>query len=167
MAASRSFRAGVPALASPDFPLPEYELREADGQYELEFPALEIDDDVGDPGARHHQRIALARRDESDYGPFALDVLYARAKAKMWDKTERLKKLPDMQHLRLRHAAAAFVSVAALVRRGVEGRHWRRLHRHQSTCCSPWTPISRHWAPTRMNCRWCSPLLSTERRRRS
>src|SRR5690606_37500939 len=30
------------------------------------------------------------------FGPFALDVLYARAKAKMWAKTERLKKLPGI-----------------------------------------------------------------------
>jgi nicotinate phosphoribosyltransferase len=63
--------------------------------------------------------------------PFALDVLYARAKAKMWDKTERLKKLPDIRISDFRHAAAALVPVAALVRRGAEGRHRRRLHRHQ------------------------------------
>jgi nicotinate phosphoribosyltransferase len=31
------------------------------------------------------------------YGPFTLDVLYARAKAKMWEKVERLKKLPDLK----------------------------------------------------------------------
>jgi nicotinate phosphoribosyltransferase len=31
------------------------------------------------------------------FGPFALDVLYARAKAKMWAKTERLKALPDIR----------------------------------------------------------------------
>jgi nicotinate phosphoribosyltransferase len=65
-----------------------------------------------------------------DYGPFALDVLYARAKAKMWDKVERLKQAAGPADLRFRHAAAAFVPVAALVRRGAEGRHRRRLHRH-------------------------------------
>jgi nicotinate phosphoribosyltransferase len=31
------------------------------------------------------------------FGPFALDVLYARAKAKMWAKTERLRALPDLR----------------------------------------------------------------------
>ncbi|TKB12823.1 MAG: nicotinate phosphoribosyltransferase, partial [Mesorhizobium sp.] len=31
------------------------------------------------------------------FGPFALDVLYARAKAKMWAKTERLKALPGIR----------------------------------------------------------------------
>ena len=30
-------------------------------------------------------------------GPFSLDVLYARAKAKLWDKVERLKQLPDLR----------------------------------------------------------------------
>src|SRR5690349_24254375 len=32
-----------------------------------------------------------------DLGPFALDVLYARAKARMWDKTERLRALPAIK----------------------------------------------------------------------
>jgi nicotinate phosphoribosyltransferase len=31
-----------------------------------------------------------------DFGPFALDVLYARAKAKLWDKTEQLKPYPGI-----------------------------------------------------------------------
>ena len=31
------------------------------------------------------------------FGPFALDVLYARAKSKMWAKTERLRELPDLK----------------------------------------------------------------------
>jgi nicotinate phosphoribosyltransferase len=30
-------------------------------------------------------------------GPFSLDVLYARAKAKVWSKVERLRKLPDLR----------------------------------------------------------------------
>jgi nicotinate phosphoribosyltransferase len=31
------------------------------------------------------------------YGRFTLDVLYARAKAKVWSKVERLRKLPDLR----------------------------------------------------------------------
>ncbi len=34
------------------------------------------------------------------YGPFTLDVLYARAKARMWEKVERLQKLPRAQDFR-------------------------------------------------------------------
>lgn len=79
-----------------DFQLPEYELRKRDGQYELDFhgpwmcttmweiPALAIINEL-------RSRAAM-----KSFGPFALDVLYARAKAKMWAKTERLKALPGL-----------------------------------------------------------------------
>ncbi len=80
-----------------DFQLPEYELRKQDGQYELNFygpwkyttlweiPALAIINEL-------RSRAAM-----KGLGPFALDVLYARAKARMWDKTERLRALPDIK----------------------------------------------------------------------
>jgi len=80
-----------------DFQLPEYELSREDGQYRLDFhgrwamttmweiPALAIINEL-------RSRAALR-----SLGQFALDVTYARAKAKMWDKVERLKKLPDIR----------------------------------------------------------------------
>ncbi len=80
-----------------DFRLPPYELSKKDGQYELEFrgpwmyttlweiPALSIINEL-------RSRAAM-----KSFGPFALDVLYARAKAKMWAKTERLRELPDLK----------------------------------------------------------------------
>lgn len=80
-----------------DFRLPPYELSKKDGQYELEFrgpwmyttlweiPALAIINEL-------RSRAAM-----KSFGPFALDVLYARAKAKMWAKTERLRELPDLK----------------------------------------------------------------------
>jgi nicotinate phosphoribosyltransferase len=79
-----------------DFRLPEYELRKVDGQYELHFdgpwthtsmweiPALAIINEL-------RSRAALRNR-----GRFALDVIFARAKAKLWDKVERLRTLPDL-----------------------------------------------------------------------
>src|SRR3546814_807971 len=79
-----------------DFRLPEYELRVVDGQFELHFagpwthttmweiPALSIINEL-------RARAAMAGKDR-----FALDILYARAKAKMWDKVERLRQLPDL-----------------------------------------------------------------------
>ncbi|MER8535570.1 nicotinate phosphoribosyltransferase [Mesorhizobium sp. M1005] len=79
------------------FRLPEYELSKRDGQYELvfsgpwmyttlwEIPALAIINEL-------RSRAAMRA-----FGPFALDVLYARAKAKMWAKTERLKALPGIR----------------------------------------------------------------------
>jgi len=80
-----------------DFQLPAYELHRADGQYELHFdghwthttmweiPALAIINEL-------RSRAALRR-----YGRFTLDVLYARAKAKLWTKVERLRQLPDLR----------------------------------------------------------------------
>jgi nicotinate phosphoribosyltransferase len=79
-----------------DFRLPEYELRAVDGQYWLTFegpwthvtmwevPALAIVNEL---------RARAAMRDK---GRFALDILYARAKARLWDKVERLRALPDL-----------------------------------------------------------------------
>ena len=93
------FSAGVPRAGWPNFRLPEYELRKVDGQYELHFhgpwthttmweiPALAIINEL-------RSRAAM-----KGCGRFALDVLYARAKAKMWAKVERLRKL--RRHLRL------------------------------------------------------------------
>ena len=79
-----------------EFRLPAYDLRKVDGQYELRFegpwthttmweiPALAIINEL---------RSRAAMRDR---GKFALDVLYARAKTKLWDKVERLRELPDL-----------------------------------------------------------------------
>lgn len=96
--------AGTKQIFSPDFlrwladfRLPEYRLEKRDGQFELEFygpwmystlweiPALAIINEL-------RSRAAL-----KEYGPFTLDVVYARAKARMWEKVERLKKLPDLK----------------------------------------------------------------------
>src|SRR4051812_1526711 len=79
-----------------EFRLPEYELRKVEGQYELHFhgpwshttmweiPALAIVNEL-------RSRAALKGK-----GRFELDVLYARAKAKLWEKVERLSRLPDL-----------------------------------------------------------------------
>jgi len=79
-----------------DFQLPDYDLRAVDGQFELSFagpwthsmmweiPALAIVNEL-------RSRAAL-----KDRGRFELDILYARAKAKLWEKVERLAALPDL-----------------------------------------------------------------------
>jgi nicotinate phosphoribosyltransferase len=80
-----------------DFALPGYELRRQDGQFVLAFagpwthttmweiPALAIINEL-------RSRAALRR-----YGRFTLDVLYARAKAKLWSKVEQLRELPELR----------------------------------------------------------------------
>jgi len=80
-----------------DFRLPEYELRKRDGQYELEFPGPWMYTTMWEIPALAIINELRSRAAMKDFGPFALDVLYARAKAKMWDKTERLRALPGIK----------------------------------------------------------------------
>jgi nicotinate phosphoribosyltransferase len=80
-----------------DFALPEYELQRRDGQFVLTFhgpwthtsmweiPALAIISELRSRAALKH------------YGRFTLDVVYARAKAKLWSKVERLRRLPELK----------------------------------------------------------------------
>jgi nicotinate phosphoribosyltransferase len=80
-----------------NFQLPEYDLRADGGQYTLDFvgpwthttmweiPALAIISEL-------RSRAAL-----KSLGRFALDVVYARAKAKLWSRVERLSTLPDLK----------------------------------------------------------------------
>ncbi|WNO52407.1 nicotinate phosphoribosyltransferase [Stakelama saccharophila] len=80
-----------------DFQLPEYALSREDGQFVLRFagpwthtsmweiPALAIINEL-------RTRAALKGR-----GRFELDILYARAKARLWGKVEQLQTLPDLR----------------------------------------------------------------------
>ncbi|MFC5386716.1 nicotinate phosphoribosyltransferase [Aquamicrobium segne] len=79
-----------------DFKLPEYHLEKRDGQYELSFPGPWMHTTMWEIPALAIINELRSRAALRDYGPFALDVLYARAKAKMWTKTELLKQLPDI-----------------------------------------------------------------------
>ena len=77
--------------------LPEYELSKRDGQYELRFegkwpevmlweiPALAI---IMELRSRHATK---------DMGRFELQVLYARAMTRVWEKITELDKLPDLK----------------------------------------------------------------------
>ena len=79
------------------FQLPEYDLRRENGQFVLTFsgpwpytmmweiPALAIVSEL-------RSRTAL-----KGLGRFTLDVIYARAKAKLWTKVERLRHLPGLR----------------------------------------------------------------------
>ena len=80
-----------------EFTLPEYDLQTRDGQYIIDFhgnwaevtlweiPVLSII-------CEQRSRAAMA-----NIGRFELDVLYARAKAKLWEKVVRLKALPELK----------------------------------------------------------------------
>ncbi|MDS1134900.1 nicotinate phosphoribosyltransferase [Nitratireductor indicus] len=80
-----------------DFRLPEYELRRDGGQYELNFHGRWMETTMWEIPALAIINELRSRAAMRALGPFALDVLYARAKAKVWSKVERLKKLPDIK----------------------------------------------------------------------
>ncbi|RFC69205.1 MULTISPECIES: nicotinate phosphoribosyltransferase [Mesorhizobium] len=80
-----------------DFQLPEYRLERVGDQYELEFPGPWMHTSMWEIPALAIINELRSRSAMKQFGPFELDVLYARAKAKMWEKTERLKKLPGIK----------------------------------------------------------------------
>lgn len=79
-----------------DFQLPEYELRKVDGQFELHFSAPWTHSTMWETPALAILTELRSRAVLQNRGRFALDVLYARAKAKLWEKVERLRGLPDL-----------------------------------------------------------------------
>jgi nicotinate phosphoribosyltransferase len=80
-----------------NFRLPDYELSVKDGQYELNFHGKWMETTLWEIPALAILNELRSRAAMRSLGPFALDVLYARAKAKMWAKVERLKALPDIR----------------------------------------------------------------------
>ncbi|WP_455474219.1 nicotinate phosphoribosyltransferase [Bartonella sp. B30(2025)] len=80
-----------------NFQLPEYELTRKDGQYILHFHGPWTHSSMWEIPALAIISELRSRAAMRNMGRFALDVLYARAKAKMWRKVEHLKKLPDIK----------------------------------------------------------------------
>ncbi|MCG2842631.1 nicotinate phosphoribosyltransferase [Sandaracinobacter sp. RS1-74] len=80
-----------------DFRLPDYRLSKADGQYELHFDGPWTHTTMWEIPALAIVNELKSRAAMRDKGRFALDILYARAKAKLWEKVERLRQLPDLQ----------------------------------------------------------------------
>jgi len=80
-----------------NFQLPEYELTRSDGQFELHFHGPWADVSMWEIPALAIIAELRSRAALKQMGPFMLDVIYARAKAKMWEKVERLQKLDDLR----------------------------------------------------------------------
>ena len=87
--------------------------------------------DVGDPGACHHQRAALARGAEEHGALRARRPLRARQGEAVGPRSSDLRALPESPDLGFRHAPPAQLPVAALVRRGAQGGAGRHLLRHE------------------------------------
>lgn len=77
--------------------LPEYELSKKDGQYELTFYGSWMETTLWEIPALAIINELRTRRAMRNLGYFTLDVLYARAKAKMWAKVERLRELEGLR----------------------------------------------------------------------
>ncbi|MCB1446627.1 MAG: nicotinate phosphoribosyltransferase [Rhizobiaceae bacterium] len=80
-----------------EFRLPEYELEKKDGQYELTFAGPWRETTMWEIPALAIINELRSRAAMKGMGQFALDVLYARAKSKMWEKVERLKQYPGLR----------------------------------------------------------------------
>lgn len=92
----RIFSAGFLAWLK-DFRLPEYALRQENGQYLLDFHGAWTDTTMWEiPGLAIISELR-SRAAMRDMRRFELDVLYARAKAKLWEKIERLKRLDGLR----------------------------------------------------------------------
>ena len=140
-----------------DFQLPAYELHKEDGQFVLEFPGPWMYTSMWEIPAlailsELRSRSALKR----NFGRFTLDVIYARAKAKLWSKVERLARLPGLRisdfGTRRRHS---FIWQRWCVEALKEGLGDAFIG--TPTCCSPWTATWKPSAPTPMSCRWSMP----------
>src|ERR1700736_4897620 len=95
---------GKTQMFSPDFitwlsafRLPEYELRKVDGQYELHFHCRSAHTTMWEIPALAILNELRSRQAMKGQGRFALDLLYARAKEKLWAKVERLRKLEGLR----------------------------------------------------------------------
>ena len=80
-----------------NYKLPEYELSRRNGQYELNFHGKWMDTTMWEIPALAIINEMRSRTAMRSLGYFTLDVIYARAKARMWEKVQRLRELPGLR----------------------------------------------------------------------
>ncbi len=77
--------------------LPPYHLEKRDGQFELTFSGKWPEVMMWEIPVLSILMELRARRVLADLGRFELQVLYARALARLWEKIERLRKIDDLR----------------------------------------------------------------------
>ncbi|MEI4473129.1 nicotinate phosphoribosyltransferase [Frigidibacter sp. MR17.24] len=77
--------------------LPDYHLEKRDGQYELSFEGKWPEVMMWEIPALAVLMELRARAVMRDMGRFELQVLYARAMTKLWEKIERLREIPGLR----------------------------------------------------------------------
>ncbi|MGH9646423.1 MAG: nicotinate phosphoribosyltransferase [Bryobacteraceae bacterium] len=79
-----------------DFRLSEYEISVHDGQFQLTFDGLWTETTMWELYALPIMSELKTRASLKTLREFGLDILYARAKTKLWNKIERLRGVPDL-----------------------------------------------------------------------
>ncbi|PUB17438.1 nicotinate phosphoribosyltransferase [Yoonia sediminilitoris] len=77
--------------------LPPYQLEKKDGQYELTFEGTWPEVMLWEIPALAVIMELRSRAVLKDMGKFELQVLYARAMTKLWEKVEQLRPIPDLR----------------------------------------------------------------------
>ena len=77
--------------------LPPYHLEKRDGQYELSFEGAWPEVMLWEVPALAVLMELRSRAVLNRMGKFELEILYARAMTKLWQKVERLKTIPDLR----------------------------------------------------------------------
>ena len=80
-----------------DFRLPQYRLEKVDGQWVLTFEGRWEQTTMWEIYALSIINELRTRAGLAKLGEFGLDILYARAKAKLWSKIERLRWIPGLK----------------------------------------------------------------------
>ncbi|HTR26663.1 MAG TPA: nicotinate phosphoribosyltransferase [Terriglobales bacterium] len=79
-----------------DFRLSDYEVEVSDGQYNLTFDGLWTETTMWELYALPIMSELKTRASLKTLREFGLDILYARAKTKLWNKIERLRGVPNL-----------------------------------------------------------------------
>jgi len=80
-----------------NYQLPEYQLHIDNGQYVISFEGRWADVSMWEIPVLSIISELRSRAAMQDIGRFEMDVLYARAKAKLWEKVVRLDRLPELR----------------------------------------------------------------------
>lgn len=80
-----------------DFRLSDYELTTIDGQYALTFEGLWTEATMWELYALSTLTELLTRASLKDMSEFEIDILYARAKTRLWGKIEQMRGVPGLR----------------------------------------------------------------------
>jgi nicotinate phosphoribosyltransferase len=79
-----------------DFELPDYRLERRDGQFDLSFAGTWTQSTMWEIYGLSIVNELRTRSGLAQMSEFELDIFYARGKAKLWDKVERLRGVPGL-----------------------------------------------------------------------